>query len=441
MKGKFLVFTSNTSFNKRACDLLRREYIVVQLDSDFKYNENGTLCLDIPSSETLISQIKYHQVDYFLFSSEYLLFLNSRVQFSKLLSIITSVKEECKDVTFIFVGFEEPVFLKESTGIGRNEFYKKNLEEIILECEKGNWLVFRRRNYFTHVASDWQNSQLDIEENVSVLSVGSHADEIINDVINTLQSDASSILAAREQEFNLNIYNEIRSSFYGNLPKEIELNNSSLESLVAHQKECAVEVLYRKDPGEKVNNRVIADIRFGMGVQLYWQIPENVLEKLHFIIPVPETGKYYAQGFASASKLPYIEALYKQKEIGRSFDIADSQRRNVFLNKKLGIYPDLVANKCVGVIDEAIFTGSTLKVVVHLLRSANVKGVYLFIPSPICKSQCMFNMQPQRSILSKYTTLENIAGYFNVDGVFFQNLKIFQETMIESKHACIKCFK
>jgi amidophosphoribosyltransferase len=251
----------------------------------------------------------------------------------------------------------------------------------------------------------------------------------------------ASLLKIKAHKFNVNHYKKFRRALYDDSLADMDLDHSSIESVVAHQKECAVEVLYRKSPGEKVNKRLVADLRFEMGSILFGQVPIDIAKKLQLIIPVPETGKYYAQGFAAASKIPYVEALFKKTDIGRSFDIADTENRKLFLNKKLGIYADLVFNKTVGIIDEAIFTGSTLKVVVHLLKSASVKEVYLFIPSPVCKSQCAFNMQPKRSMLSSYVALENIAAYFNVNGIFFQEIKSFQNSMYESGHACIKCFK
>jgi len=441
MKEKFLVYGCDTTFNKRACDILRRDYDVIQLESNLKYNESGSLCLDIHSIDSLVSYISFHDINYFLFSSESLLFTSGKEEYKKIFELIRNIKKESKHVIFIFVAFEEPRVLREFDGISSNKFYKANVEELKLYCQDLNWLIFNYKTYYTHISSHYQIDPLEFEDELTELRKGVHADDIIVQIIQNIKSKDAPLLEIKEHEFSVSRYNGIRRLLYSDFQNDNNLNEYSIESVVAHQKECSIELLYRKNPGERVSNRLVADFRFEMGLNLFRQIPNEVVKKLQYIIPVPETGKYYAQGFASAAKVPYIEALYKRKDIGRSFDIADTQSRNLFLNKKLGIYPDLVANKTVGIIDEAIFTGSTLKVVIHLLKSANVKEIYIFIPSPVCKSQCSYNMQPQRSMLSSYVSFENIAGYLNVEGVYFQNYKIFQNSMIQSGHACIKCFK
>jgi amidophosphoribosyltransferase len=441
MKEKFLVYGSNTSFNKRACDILRRHYDVLELDINFKYNESGSFCVDIPTSYTLRSYISFHRIDYFLFSTDHLLFIKDKEEFIKFFDLIKSIKKKFNHVTFILVSFQESGILNERISLIGNKFYKENYEILLLYCKRSNWLVFNNENYITNITADYQKNPLEFDDKSIDFLVGVHVDDIVAQIIQHLGNNEVSLLKVKTHKFNVNHYKKIRRALYDDLISDMDFDQSSIESVIAHQKECAVEVLYRKSPGEKVNNRIVADLRFEMGSILFGQVPDDIAKKLQLIIPVPETGKYYAQGFAAASKISYVEALYKRTDMGRSFDIADTENRKLFLNKKLGIYPDLVANKTVGIIDEAIFTGSTLKIVVHLLKSASVNEVYLFIPSPICRSQCAFNMQPRRSMLASYVALENIAAYFNVNGVFFQETRTFQNSMYESGHACIKCFK
>ena len=155
---------------------------------------------------------------------------------------------------------------------------------------------------------------------------------------------------------------------------------------------------------------------------------------------MPETGKYYAQGLSNILEKPYVEAFYKKTEIGRSFDIADEEKRQNFLDSKLGILSDLVANKVVAIVDEAIFTGQTLKLVKSLLDSSSVEKIYFFIASPICSKKCNFNMMPDRKLLSSEYGQDDMVRYFNIQGIIFQDLKSFEDISFDAGFTCTKCF-
>ena len=214
--------------------------------------------------------------------------------------------------------------------------------------------------------------------------------------------------------------------------------------LTAHsQSYCSLDIVYRNNPSSTpfYSDTMTAATRIKLGKSLSSSIPFSITNKLDFICPVPDTGKYYAQGLASALKLPYIEAIIKARNIGRSFDIQDSSSRRDFILKKLAALPDLLENKVVGFVDEAIFTGSTLKIVAELALRCNVREIYFFIPTPECKQRCIFNMQPERNILSEYTRSESLPSYFDVDGVFFQRQDSFFDIITQDHGAlCGHCF-
>ena len=100
----------------------------------------------------------------------------------------------------------------------------------------------------------------------------------------------------------------------------------------------------------------------------------------------------------------------------------------------------LVKGKTVGVVDEAIFTGMTLKEVCKLLVDAEVGKIYLLIPTPECTNTCIYNIQPDRDFLSSSFTKEELKNYFKVEDVVFQNFHIFKNIMEESGFNYLCCF-
>ena len=95
--------------------------------------------------------------------------------------------------------------------------------------------------------------------------------------------------------------------------------------------------------------------------------------------------------------------------------------------------------KNICLVDEAIFTGSTLSVVCSL-RKIRVKKIYIAIPSPECVSQCKFNMTPKRSLLLEYMRSEDLHKYFDVNGVFFKNGNDYIVELNKLASLCTKCF-
>jgi amidophosphoribosyltransferase len=223
---------------------------------------------------------------------------------------------------------------------------------------------------------------------------------------------------------------------------EFPRGNRSREAcqLVHQQTNCSLKVLYRMAPAEALGIGHVADVRIQLGQSLGDRIPHDLRTAIDLVVPVPDTGKYYAQGLAQRIQRPYREAIFKQAETGRSFDIQDGATRRDFLHAKLGILPSLIAGKTIGIVDEAIFTGATLKLVTYLLRHSAVRGIILLIASPESKTRCPFNMQPDRAFLSEYVRDRDLAAYFDVDAVVFQDESVFQDTMRQYDFHCTRCF-
>lgn len=206
---------------------------------------------------------------------------------------------------------------------------------------------------------------------------------------------------------------------------------------------CSLDIVYRNNPAmtPHFSDVITASTRLRLGRQLAKAIPNDIKDIIDFISPVPETGKYYAQGLAAALNVPYIESLTKVKDIGRSFDIQNSNARRDFIQNKIALIPELLDGKNVGFVDEAIFTGSTLRIVSEILATTNVNSVFFLIPTPECTQRCPFNMQPDRNVLSEYIRPEALSSYFDVDAVFFQDQSLF-DSVIYNDHGslCTLCF-
>ena len=73
------------------------------------------------------------------------------------------------------------------------------------------------------------------------------------------------------------------------------------------------------------------------------------------------------------------------------------------------------------IIDEAIFTGITLKVVCDMLKACSVGKMSIFIPTPLCRHRCAQYVQPDRMLLAEEMDKEDIKRYFGADELYFQS--------------------
>lgn len=208
-----------------------------------------------------------------------------------------------------------------------------------------------------------------------------------------------------------------------------------------HQKHCVFDLVYKKEANSYYRDRSIAEMRIEIGKTLANCIPVNVKEKLDFITPVPKTGLYYAMGLSEQLKVPYRQALIKETYSERSFSLTNTDDRKKFLWNKIRPISELIKGKRIGVVDEAIFTGTTLKVVCEMLWECGAEEIYLCIPTPPCSYHCNYLVHPPRKMLLEYISLEYLKEYFNVTGLFFQDEEFFAEYNSQlDQNVCLECF-
>lgn len=448
-KYNFLLLGGNFLLSKRLYEIAKRQFEIKRVDYDFNAEEEYFPCIEssgfdiyIEPAKKLETMIELYNSNVLIFTSEVFLFLNDS-KFQEFLEVIKLIQQ--KNIKLIFISITNPIHIcknkngnAELTNMSSKIWYSKRISDLEKILNYSKDLVFECSSYITYVKSNIQVNIIDLLKNNNDIIVNFSEK---NSVLHIFQTDYLVNYLIKEIHQNGKKYFEKEHS------ESISLFDFSKKSIDSElfktsktQSECSVNLIYRKKPNESENNKSIANWRIDLGNMLADNIPENIKQELDIIVPIPETGKYYAQGLSQSLNKPYVEAFYKKFDIGRSFDIANSDKRKIFLDSKLGLLDDLVIGKVVGIVDEAIFTGQTLRVVKSLLEQYPVKKIYFFIASPICSSKCTFNMMPDRELLSNGKTLEEIRDYFGIEGIIFQDLSAFKNIAFSSGFTCTRCF-
>ena len=471
MREKVLVFGSIFSIAPRIADLLKREFEVIEYEFEDACQSGRPEVSTVFTGELLSDALVLHRARWVVFTSESLLYISSSSVFDGLLNELMACKR-LAGVSLAYVNIAEPIVVGErqciQTLTGDSDYARR--VSILSESLVGVAdTVIDVVSVYTSEDDRWGQNflrllfDLSCDQSVEIRESGRlwevfSADEVAGALIPRLSRPGAvrltcgpypgglrAFCAAATLEFKgwLSGQNVTLPEHYGkqnesNTPLGHESRGSGLPAVI-RQSRCAVNYLYRKDPSATFGVETIADFRNKLGNALSRSIPREVVAGANMVLPVPETGRIYAQGLAKTLGLPYVEAIYKS-DLMRSFDIESSDVRREFLYSRLTVVPGLVTGKSVIVVDEAIFTGATLKVVSRLLRDGGARSVYFAIPSPESRYSCKFNMQPKRALLADYVRNEDLPSYFDVQGVFFQEMDVFMKSIEQDGPQCVACF-
>lgn len=469
MREKVLIFGANFSIAARIADLVRRDFEVFPYDFSARSELGRKEISTVFTGKTLSSAVAKHKASYVVFTSESLLYSSSPSVVSGLINEFRACKQG--GTYLAFVDILQPIVVEEdrTIRIQTNESdYGVQLTLLrealvgVADCviqvqsayspEEDLWgqnflhLLFNQTDVKSievcQPTGDWEAFSAD--EIAYELITGLHCPGITRLSLGPYYGGLQTFCAEATHEY----LRWVTSQTMGQVDDSskvmfsVNRNGSPLHNglhVVTRQSHCAVNYLYRKAPEDRFGSRTVARFREELGKSLSRLIPVEIVNGVDMVVPVPETGKLYAQGLATGLGLPYVEAIYKA-DSKRSFDIESFDERREFLFSRLSLVPGLLAGKGVIVVDEAIFTGATLRVVSRLLSDEGARCVYFAIPSPEARFSCNFNMQPKRGLLSEYVRKEDLSNYFNVQGVFFQDEETFTQSVEHDEPHCMACF-
>lgn len=211
--------------------------------------------------------------------------------------------------------------------------------------------------------------------------------------------------------------------------------------IIDHQHRCIFKLVYKFHDMDRFHGYLVAQVRHELGKCLAASIPKAIRNEIECVCPVPKTGLYYAMGLAEGLNRPYIQGLIKNTTTERSFQIESPDERKKFLWSKLLPLKEIIQGKSLAIVDEAIFTGSTLKVVCEMLWECGARKIYLCIPSPKCRYHCDYLVHPPRPMLLEYIKEDMLLDYFNCDDVFFQQDEAFHGCIEKyAANCCDECF-
>jgi amidophosphoribosyltransferase len=183
---------------------------------------------------------------------------------------------------------------------------------------------------------------------------------------------------------------------------------------------CVFEHVYFASPASTVFGSNVQAQREKMGERLAAESPVDA----DLVMPMPDSGRSAALGFARASGLPYREGIIPNRYVGRTFIKPTGEERAIAVRLKLNIISEVVKGQRVVVVDDSIVRGTTTRSKMEQLRAAGVKEIHLRISCPPIRHPCYFGVDfpDRKELVAHGRDTEAIRATLGVDSLAYLSL-------------------
>ena len=201
---------------------------------------------------------------------------------------------------------------------------------------------------------------------------------------------------------------------------------------------CMFEWVYFSRPDSIAEGQPVYDVRHRIGQRLAEESPVEA----DLVVPVPDSARPQALGFAERSGIPYAEALIKNRFVERTFILPDQHRREFEVRVKLHPVPGLLKGKRVVLLDDSIVRGTTLREIVGMVRAAGATRVDVRVGCPPIQAPCYFgvDMKERKELVAHGRSEEEISQIIGADSVRYLSIAgLVRSIGLSGDSLCLGC--
>jgi len=202
---------------------------------------------------------------------------------------------------------------------------------------------------------------------------------------------------------------------------------------------CVFEHVYFANPASKVFGQTVHIVREHLGRQLAREAPVEA----DFVLPMPDSGRSAALGFAKESGIQFEEGIVPNRFVGRTFILPQQKQRDQAVAMKLNIITDVVKDRRVVVVDDSIVRGTTTRSKMRAIRRAGAKEIHLRISCPPIRNPCFYGIDfaTRKELIANERTIDQIREFVEVDSLSFLSLEgLLSAFKFPHKDACTACW-
>jgi len=203
---------------------------------------------------------------------------------------------------------------------------------------------------------------------------------------------------------------------------------------------CFFEYVYFARPDSVIDGKLVYEVRRELGRKL-WE--ESGVET-DVVMPVPDSGRSFASGYAEAAPedVEFAEGLMKNRYVGRTFIMPTQDERERAVRLKLNPIRSTVEGKTVTIIDDSIVRGTTSTQLVELLHEAGAEEVHVRIGAPPIVAPCYLgiDMASREELIAGDQSVEEICAEIKADSLAYLSIDAVAEALNKSKaDLCLGC--
>jgi amidophosphoribosyltransferase len=206
---------------------------------------------------------------------------------------------------------------------------------------------------------------------------------------------------------------------------------------------CFFEHVYFARPDSEIDGSLVYDVRRELGRQL-WE--ESGIET-NVVMPVPDSGRAFASGYAEAAQedgagVEFAEGLMKNRYVGRTFIMPSQDTRERAVRLKLNPIRDVVEGRTVTLIDDSIVRGTTSTQLVELMGDVGAEEVHVRIGAPPIVAPCYLgiDMATREELIAADETVDVIGETIDTDSLAYLSIDAVAAALDESRtDLCLGC--
>lgn len=206
-----------------------------------------------------------------------------------------------------------------------------------------------------------------------------------------------------------------------------------------NQKLDIFEFVYFSRPDSQLLGKSVYEVRRNLGVELAKEHPIDA----DVVIPVPESAIPAAIGYARQSGIPFEMGLVKNRYIGRTFILPNSNLRNRGVQMKLHPLKEVIEGKRVIIIDDSVVRGTTARKIVTMIRKAGAREVHMMSSCPpvLFPDYYGIDTPSQTELIACTMPLNEVSQHIGADSLSYLSYKgLIKSTGLPEKVFCTSCF-
>ncbi len=207
---------------------------------------------------------------------------------------------------------------------------------------------------------------------------------------------------------------------------------------VDHTAHCFFEYVYFSRADSIIDSKDVYQVRKRIGEQLAAEHPVEA----DIVVPVPDSGRAHAYGYANASNIQLAEGLMKNRYIGRTFIMPSQRLREKYVLLKMNPVRSIISGRRVVLVDDSIVRGTTMRQMVDILQERGAEEVHVRIGSPPIIAPCYFgiDMTEREQLIAADLDVAGIREAIGADSLGYLSIEgLLRATGYARNDLCLGC--